>query len=106
MRHQSFATPEVAALLREHNVARVIADTAENPRFDLTADFAYCRLQGPTRPGATSYEDADIAGLAQTLSGWRDEGMDAYAYFVHEDKLHAPANAMALAEKLGIKPAA
>lgn len=106
MRHESFNRPEVDALLREHNVARVIADTAENPRFDLTADFAYCRLQGPARPGATGYEDADMSELAKTLAGWRDAGTDTYAYFVHEDKLHAPANAMALAEKLGIKPPA
>lgn len=105
MRHESFNRPEVEALLRQHNVARVIADTAENPGFELTADFAYCRLQGPARLDASGYEDADIAGLAKTLSAWRDAGIDTYAYFVHEDKLHAPANAMALAEKLGIKPA-
>lgn len=104
-RHASFDKPEVDALLREHNIARVIADTAENPRFDLTADFAYCRLQGPSRPGATGYEDADISDLAKILSGWRDSGVDTYAYFVHEDKLHAPANAVALAGKLGVRPA-
>ncbi len=104
MRHPSFDTPEIDALLREHNVARVIADTMENPRRDLTADFAYCRLQGPAKPDATGYEDADLDDLATTIAGWRDAGIDTYAYFVHEDKLHAPANAMALAAKLGIPP--
>jgi uncharacterized protein YecE (DUF72 family) len=104
MRHTSFDTPEVDALLREHNVARVIADTADNPRRDLTADFAYCRLQGPPRAGATGYEDADIDDLAKTIGAWRDAGIDTYAYLVHEDKLHAPANAMALAAKLGVTP--
>lgn len=104
MRHPSFDVPEVDALLREHNVARVIADTAENPRRDLTADFAYCRFQGPARPDATGYEDADLDDLAHTIAGWRDTGIDTYAYFVHEDKLHAPQNAMALAAKLGIAP--
>lgn len=106
MRHQSFDTPEVDELLREHNVARVIADTIENPRRDLTADFAYCRLQGPARPDATRYEDSDLNSLAKTLADWRDAGVDTYAYFVHEDKLHAPDNAMALAQKLGVNPAA
>ncbi len=104
MRHPSFDTPEIDALLREHNVARVIADTMENPRRDLTADFAYCRLQGPAKPDATGYEDADLDDLATTIAGWRNAGIDTYAYFVHEDKLHAPANAMALAAKLGIPP--
>jgi uncharacterized protein YecE (DUF72 family) len=106
MRHESFDRPEVDALLREHNVARVIADTADNPRRDLTADFAYCRFQGPARPSAAGYGEADIADLAQTLATWQQSGVDTYAYFVHEDKLHAPANAMALAAKLGITPAA
>jgi len=106
MRHTSFDTPEVDALLRQHNVARVIADTAENPRRDLTADFAYCRLQGPARPGAAGYESADIDDLATTIGTWSDAGIDTYAYFVHEDKLHAPANAMALAARLGVTPAA
>ncbi|KKB78347.1 hypothetical protein VW35_11985 [Devosia soli] len=104
MRHLSFYTAEVDALLREHNVARVIADTIDNPSRELTADFAYCRLQGPARPEPTGYEDADIDDLATTITGWRDGGIDTYAYFVHEDKLHAPANAMALAAKLGIAP--
>lgn len=106
MRHQSFDVPEVDEMLRAYNIARVIADTADNPRRDLTADFAYCRLQGPARPDAAGYGEADIADLAETLAAWRDKGVDSYAYFVHEDKLHAPANAMALAEKLGVKPAA
>jgi uncharacterized protein YecE (DUF72 family) len=104
MRHKSFETPEVDALLKEHNVARVIADTIDNPRRDLTADFAYCRFQGPARPDSTGYEDADIDDLAKTVSVWREAGMNTYAYFVHEDKLHAPANAMALAARLGITP--
>ena len=101
-RHQSFDAPEVNALLGRHNVARVIADTLENPARELTADFAYCRLQGPARPDASGYADSDIADWAQTMGRWRDAGRDVYAYFVHEDKLHAPANAIALHEALGI----
>lgn len=105
-RHASFGTPEVEALLRRHNIALVIADTAENPSRTLTADFAYCRLQGPARPDAETYEKADIADWAKTISAWRDSGHDVFAYFVHEDKLHAPANAIALGEALGTVPKA
>ena len=101
-RHASFNTPEVNALLAQHNIARVIADTVEQPQRDLTADFAYCRLQGPARPDASGYGEADIAAWAQTIAGWRDAGRDIYAYFVHEDKLHAPQNAIALRRALGI----
>ena len=101
MRNASFDVPEVNALLAEHNVARVIADTAENPARELTADFAYCRLQGP--PRGDGYQAADIAEWAATAKTWSAEGKDVFAYFVHEDKLHAPANAIALREAAGIR---
>lgn len=104
MRHASFITPEVDALLTRHNIARVIADTVDDPRRTLTADFAYCRLQGPARPDATGYEDADIADLATMAKHWLSAGHDVFAYFVHEDKLHAPQNAMALAKAVGVTP--
>ena len=101
-RHQSFNDPAADALFEKYNVARVIADTAGNPARELTADFAYCRLQGPARADAAGYTDADIKDWARTIGGWRDAGRDVYAYFVHEDKLHAPANAIALRQALGI----
>ena len=102
MRNASFDAPEVNDLLAAHNVARIIADTAENPSRALTADFAYCRLQGPARSDAAGYVPADIADWAATVRTWSDAGHDVFAYFVHEDKLHAPANAIALRQALGI----
>jgi uncharacterized protein YecE (DUF72 family) len=101
MRHESFDDPEVDRLLAAHNVARVIADTAGNPRRDLTADFAYCRLQGPSH-GDGPYTEDDIADWAETVKGWANSDRDVFAYFVHEDKLHAPANAIALRQAAGI----
>lgn len=102
MRNASFDAPEVNALLAEHNVARVIADTPDHPSRELTADFAYCRLQGPARGDGGGYLPADIADWAQTLRAWSAAGKDVFAYFVHEDKLHAPANAIALRRAAGI----
>jgi uncharacterized protein YecE (DUF72 family) len=102
VRHPSFDVPEMNELLTAHNVARVIADTAEHPDRTVTADFVYCRLQGPARPDAQGYGEADIAAWAATCKGWADAGKDVFAYFVHEDKLHAPANAIALRKALGI----
>lgn len=102
MRHPSFNTPEADALLEKYNIARVIADTVDNPSRRLTADFAYCRLQGPARPDAERYTEADIAAWADTVAAWAEGGRDVYVYFVHEDKLHAPANAIALRQKLGL----
>ncbi|OAM77833.1 DUF72 domain-containing protein [Devosia elaeis] len=101
-RHKSFDDPPAHALLKAHNVARVIADTADNPGRELTADFAYCRLQGPARADADSYSPEDIADWAGTIGQWAEQGRDVFAYFVHEDKLHAPANAIALRQALGL----
>jgi uncharacterized protein YecE (DUF72 family) len=100
LRNPSFDLPEVDALLAEYNVARVIADTAENPSRELTADFAYCRLQGPPQGGG--YQPAEIADWAGTTKAWAAAGKDVFVYFVHEDKLHAPANAIALRRAAGI----
>lgn len=102
MRNASFDLPEVNAMLAEHNVARVIADTPDNPSRELTADFAYCRLQGPARGDGGGYKPDDIADWANTVTGWTAAGKDVFAYFVHEDKLHAPANAIALRQAAGI----
>jgi uncharacterized protein YecE (DUF72 family) len=102
LRHASFDLVEVNELLAEHNVARVIADTPDNPSRALTADFAYCRLQGPARGDGKGYQKADIADWAETIAAWSAAGKDVFAYFVHEDKLHAPANAVALRQEMGI----
>ena len=101
-RHPSFDAPEATALFRSRGIARVIADTVDNPGRELTADFAYCRLQGPARPDAAGYTEADIADWAHTVRGWADAGHDVFAYFVHEDKLHAPGNAIALRKAAGV----
>ena len=116
VRNASFATPEFIAQLRRHNVALVTADTAEWPNLDLTADFAYCRLQGA--PGRDRYEDADIERWATRIGAWAagepvTDGpllaapeaapppRDVFALFVSTDKVNAPKNAQALAARLG-----
>ena len=104
MRHPSFQNEDAISILRDHNIAAVIADTPKQPERLLTANFAYCRLQGPARAEATGYEEANMDSLASDMLEWAQKGNDVYAYFVHEDKLHAPHNAMTLASKLGITP--
>lgn len=103
-RHESFADPTAADLLAAHDVALVIPDTARMPGRALTARFVYCRLQGPARPDAEGYSDADLDGWADQIRAWAADGRDVFAVFVHEDKLHAPTNAMALMARLGLGP--
>ncbi|WP_244640127.1 DUF72 domain-containing protein [Devosia pacifica] len=99
-RHESFDCGAFRELLAQHNVAQVIPDTIQMPRRDVTADFVYCRLQGPARDVAKGYEPADLDNWASQIEEWTSAGKDVFAFFVHEDKLHAPDNAKALIERL------
>ncbi|HVX73860.1 MAG TPA: DUF72 domain-containing protein [Devosia sp.] len=120
VRSKAFATPDLVALLKSHNIALVTADTADWPWLDQTADFTYCRLQGP--PGGERYDGAGLdlwAGrLGALAAGKPIDGQmivpmagkqperDVFAYFVSTDKVHAPGNALAIQQRLGITPAA
>lgn len=115
VRHESFAEPAFVDMMRAHNVAIVVADSDKWPTLDMTADFAYCRLQGA--PGSDHYAPADIDRWAKRVRAWADgkpmtdgpfvtahetspKPRDVFVHFVSTDKEHAPRNAMALAGKL------
>lgn len=120
VRHASFAEPQFIDMLRAHNVALVTADSADWPTLDQTADFSYLRLQGA--PGKDRYAPADLDAWAKRLKGWAEgkagkdspliakpapaAARDVFCFFVSTDKPNAPRNALAIAEKLGIEPAA
>lgn len=119
VRSKTFADPAFIELLRAHNVALVIADTADWPFVDQTADFTYCRLQGA--PGSDHYEPAEIDAWAKRFKALSDGKLpdgeyvvpqkgsqperDVFAYFVSTDKPNAPRHALTVQERLKIKPA-
>jgi uncharacterized protein YecE (DUF72 family) len=72
LRHESWGTPEVDALLGERGVARVGS-------LDGGAPFRYLRLREPP------YDEAALAALAGQLRPLLEQGIDVYAYFKHED---------------------
>jgi uncharacterized protein YecE (DUF72 family) len=118
VRHPSFATAELIALLRKHGVALVVADTAGRWPFleDVTADFVYVRLHGDVELYKSGYTDAALDRWAARVRGWRDgrklEGSkllapatrakrrDVYVYFDNDVKVHAPYDARSLAAKV------
>ena len=56
VRHASFLVPEFVALMRKHEAAIVYADSDEYPAIaDVTAPFAYLRLQRTAEDIATGY---------------------------------------------------
>ena len=118
VRHESFATPELIDLLREHDVALVVADTAGRWPFltDLTADFVYVRLHGDVELYKSGYTDEALERWAARVRAWRDgrkppaatfvapaprlRPRDVYVYFDNDVKVHAPYDAMNLAAKV------
>jgi uncharacterized protein YecE (DUF72 family) len=118
VRHESFATPEVVALLREHDVALVVADTAGRWPFleDVTSDFVYVRLHGDEKLYESGYTEAALDRWAARIRAWRDgrkppserllarpprlERRDVYVYFDNDIKVHAPFDAMHLQAKV------
>jgi uncharacterized protein YecE (DUF72 family) len=109
IRHPSFLDPAFTALLREHGAALVVADTAGVHPYaeEVTAPFVYVRLHGSRELYVSGYEDDEIAAWARRIRGWAaGRGLDVYAYFDNDAKVHAPHDALRLARalrRLGIR---
>jgi uncharacterized protein YecE (DUF72 family) len=117
IRDESFATEEFIRLLREHDVALVVADTVAWPLlFDVTADFVYVRLHGSEVLYASGYEEEALDVWADRVAAWATgataEGRracteearacprDVYVYFDNDAKVRAPFDALALEKKV------
>lgn len=104
-RHESFRTPEYGALLRSHDVANVVADSAGVwPRFDdVTTDVVYARLHGDTELYASGYSGKALREWASRIDEWRAHA-DVYVYFDNDVHAHAPRDAITLAQLCGQRP--
>lgn len=124
IRNESFCTPDFLTLLRRHGAALVCADTVEWPfAMDVTADFLYCRLHGSEELYVSGYGANALDLWARPVKAWakggepagakriggpakpRAAGRDVFVYFDNDAKVRAPADAAALAERLGIAAA-
>ena len=120
VRHASFADPRFIRLLRRHNVALVVADTAGRHPYaeDVTADFVYIRLHGDAEVYVSGYGDAALDGWATRIRQWslggeaadarkfaslappRRSSRDVYCYFDNDAKVHAPFDAQSLRRRI------
>ncbi len=102
VRHDTFKAPELLELLREQDIALVVADTAGKwpLMYDVTSDFVYVRLHGAEELYASGYTDEALDDWAARLAQWRDDGLDGYVYFDNDIKVHAPFDAQHLRERL------
>jgi uncharacterized protein YecE (DUF72 family) len=129
IRHESFLVPAFVELLRDHNVALVIAETARRwPMVhDITADYLYMRLHGDQELYRSGYSDRSLDHWARRIAAWHKgtepgdvqkisqqapqgaKARDVYCFFDNTDvKLRAPFDAQTLMQKLAarVKPAA
>jgi uncharacterized protein YecE (DUF72 family) len=106
VRHPSYFCDEFYDILRAHGCALVFADTAGRFAYaeEFTADFVYIRLHGSTELYVSGYNDAELDDWAARIRGWqRGKVRDVYVYFDNDAKVHAPHDALRLAERLGVK---
>jgi len=126
VRHESFQTPEFVELLRKHDIALVVADTAGKWPFmeDTTSDFIYARLHGDEEIYASGYTASALVLWANKVRAWsagrqpgdakliaapaekRKTGRDVFVYFDNDVKVRSPYDAMSLAHRLGLRPPA
>ena len=113
-RSTSFEDAAVAPILREHDVALVVADTAGRfPDFgEVTGSFVYVRLHGAEDLYTSGYTDPQLDGWAARIAGWTSgqttpdgEPRDVYVYFDNDARGHAPHDAVGLARRVGDTPA-
>jgi uncharacterized protein YecE (DUF72 family) len=121
IRNESFIDANFINLLREHKTGLVCADTVDWPLLmDVTADFVYCRLHGSEELYVSGYDDKALDIWAERIDDWAHgrepananrvleplkpvrSGRDVYVYFDNDVKVRAPADARALADRLGV----
>ena len=124
IRHDSFLDASFIELLRAHNIALVIAETARRwpMTHDVTADFIYMRLHGDKELYRSGYGDKALDKWARRIEAWHrgaepkdatrvaprkassKRARDVYCFFDNTDiKLRAPFDAQRLMAKLGVK---
>ncbi|MFP5335453.1 MAG: DUF72 domain-containing protein [Actinomycetes bacterium] len=102
VRHRSFTEPSFVELLREKGIALVVADTAGRwPLLEeVTADHVYVRLHGDVELYVSGYSAEALDMWAAKVRTWAESGRDVYVYFDNDAKVHAPFDALALADRL------
>jgi uncharacterized protein YecE (DUF72 family) len=127
VRHESFRDATFISLVREHDVAVVVAGDSQYPQIaDVTAPFVYARIMGTVESEAYGYSDGALDVWADRIRRWAlggiPEGLetaaepagsrddkkadrDVYLYVISGFKTLNPAAGMALIERVGRRSA-
>lgn len=101
LRDRSWHTDAVLARLADHNAAFCIYDLAgfQSPR-EMTADFAYVRLHGPSTPYSDRYGRKRLTTWADWIR--RLPVDDVFVYFDNDEAAYAVIDALELRALLGL----
>ncbi|KPA87571.1 hypothetical protein PF66_05954 [Pseudomonas asplenii] len=122
IRHPSFLCETFVDLLRKHEVALVVSDSAGKWPYveDVTADFVYLRLHGDVELYSSGYTAKALHRWRSRIQAWSEGGQprdaelivqraparrasrDVYCYFDNDQKVHAPYDARRLLADLGL----
>lgn len=98
LRDPSWHNSEVYSLLSQHNAAFCIYQLSgfESP-VEITADFTYIRLHGPTESAYQgSYDSSSLQFLAGRIRDWQRRLKAIYVYFDNDQAGFAAHNALEL----------
>lgn len=119
VRHGTYERVEFVELLRAHDVALVVADTAGKwpALLDVTSDHVYVRLHGDQELYVSGYDPPALDRWAARIRTWAAGGTPTdgtvlaapaphqprpvNVYFDNDVKVRAPFDAIALADRLG-----
>jgi uncharacterized protein YecE (DUF72 family) len=108
LRDERWHSREVYRLLERRGAAFCIYEIAgrRSPR-EITADFTYVRLHGPTdKAYEGSYSNRELGAWARQIEDWRRTLKAVYVYFDNDDSGYAPRNALELSGLVERKKAA
>jgi uncharacterized protein YecE (DUF72 family) len=100
-RHPSWFAKPVMEALRAGGVALAIGDHPKRPfqSYDATASWRFVRFHYGSRGRAGNYSLAELDVWALRIGQWRRRE-EVFAYFNNDWRGYAPANALALRERL------
>jgi uncharacterized protein YecE (DUF72 family) len=109
LRNRGWLNPNLGEMLSQHNVALVLQDLHYMPKLDwVTADFTVIRWLG-RRQDIEQFDRIQIdrsevlAGWAERVRTFLDDGLDVWGYFNNHFAGHSPASVRQFAEMLGVE---
>lgn len=106
VRGTGYDDPAFFELLNEHGATVVYAEDDGFPKLDhLRADFVVARLMQSQADEKAGYPKKEIDRFAKVATDWSKK-RDVFVFFISGMKESNPAAAVALQEKLGLKPLA